>query len=152
MCIGRDSTITATALSRFAICLEPRLKEMREIWTLIGKDGYPRVDQSSFVSVLYAHCFNRVMVNDILTSMNEILTHIDENHGLDEDEIATGGEPTSSAYQVILNNLFDVTDEDDESDFLTGIIRTSVTAESIDTLVNLYQRGRLNLNPPWQRE
>ena len=43
------------------------------------------------------------------------------------------------------------TDEDDEIDFLTGIIRTSVTAESIDTLVNLYQRGRLNLNPPWQR-
>ena len=68
----------------------------------------PRVDQNSFVSVLYAHYFNRVMVNDILTSMNEILTHIDENHGLDEDEIATGGEPTSSAYQVILNNLFDV--------------------------------------------
>ena len=151
VCASVGSTITATALARFAICLEPRLKEMREIWTLLGKDGYPQVDQRSFVSVLYGHYFNRVMVNDILTSMNEILTHIDENHGLDEDEIATYGEPTSSAYQVILNNLFDVTDEGDESDFLTGIIRTSVTAESIDTLVNLYQRGRLNLNPPWQR-
>lgn len=152
-CASEGSTITATALARFAICLEPRLKEMREIWNLLGKEGYPGVDQDRFVSTLYGHYFDREMSGDVAASIHEILGHVDENHGLTDDEITIDGGVTSSAYQVIMDDLFDGNEgiADEETDYLTGIIRTNVTAESIDTLVNLYQRGRLNLNPPWQR-
>lgn len=153
-CASEGSTITAIALARFATCLEPRLKEMREIWVLLGKDGYPGVDQNRFVSTLYGHYFDREMMESTATSIHEILGHVDENHGLSDDEITINGEPSSSAYQVIINNLFDGDQndgDDEENDFVSGMIRTSVTAESVDTLVNMYRRGRLNLNPPWQR-
>lgn len=152
-CWSEGSTITATGLARFAICIEPRLKEMREIWNLLGKEGYPPIDHNTFTSTLYRHYFNREMVESTAKSIHQILHHIDENHGLTDEEIITDDEPTSSAYQLIQHELFGgiENDDDDETDYLTGIIRTNVTAESIDTLVNLYQRGRLNLNPPWQR-
>lgn len=150
-CVSDGSTITAAALSRLALGLEPRLEEMREIWKLLGRDGYPSVNQKKFVSTLYSHYFDRVMESDVITAVKEILNYIDVNHGLDEDEITIDGEPTSSVYQVILNNLSEEPEEEEDSEFLTQMIRTNVTAESIDTLVNLYKRGRLNLNPPWQR-
>ena len=153
-CASEGSTITATALGRFAICLEPRLEEMREIWRLLSKEGYPTVNQHEFVSALYIHYFEREMTEDTGSSLEEILVHIDEDHGLSEDEISPEGEPTSSAFQVIMNNLFEGSLEDieeDEEDEVKRMISTSVDATQIATLVNYYDWGTLNLNPPWQR-
>ena len=153
-CGSEGSTITALALSRFAICLEPRLREMREIWQLMGKDGYPGVNQNSFVTALYSHYFNQEMTQNITVSIRKILDHIDENHGLSDDEITEEGEPTRNSYQVILNNLFDdsgVEDLEEDGDVIHGIISTSVDATQIATLVNYHKWGTLNLNPPWQR-
>lgn len=153
-CASKGSTITATALGRFAICIEPRLEEMREIWRLLGKEGYPTVNQHEFVSALYIHYFEREMTEDTVSSLEEILVHIDENHGLSEDEISPEGEPTSSAFQVIMNNLFEGSLEDieeDEEDEVKRMISTSVDATQIATLVNYHDWGTLNLNPPWQR-
>lgn len=153
-CASAGSTITATALARFAICLEPRLKEMREIWNLLGKEGYPVVEQDRFVSTLYGHYFNREMSGDVAVSIHEILGHIDENHGLSDDEITIEGEVTSSAYQVIMNNLFEDSSsehEEDNDDQVRRFISTNVDATQIATLANYYRRGILNLNPPWQR-
>lgn len=153
-CWSGGSTITATGLARFAICIEPRLKEMREIWNLLGKEGYPPIDHNTFTSTLYRHYFNREMVEGTAKSIHQILHHIDENHGLTNQEIEFEGEPTNSAYQVIMNHLFnDATDteevEDDEQ--VRRFINTEVDATQIATLVNYYKRGILNLNPPWQR-
>jgi len=153
-CGSEGSTITALALSRFAICLEPRLEEMREIWQLMGKDGYPGVNQNSFVSALYSHYFNQEMTDNLTLSIRKILDHIDENHGLSDEEITENEEPTSNAYQVIMHNLYQdsVEDEDDfEDDQVRRFINTEVDATQIATLVNYYKRGILNLNPPWQR-
>ena len=93
-CYSDGSTVTAEGLSRFAICIDPRLKEMREIWALLGKDGYPGVDQNKFVSVLYGHYFDREMVESTTSSILEILDHVDENHGLSDEEITINGEPS----------------------------------------------------------
>ena len=153
-CYSDGSTITAIGLSRYGICLEPRLVEMRGVWSLLGKEGYPEVDHDQFVSVLYTHFLSREMTADSITSIQEILTHIDENHGLSDDEISIEGEPTDSTYQVILNNLFDNPSEDEveeNDDMVRRIIDTEVDATQIATLVNYYRRGVLNLNPPWQR-
>ena len=121
--LGGD--VNAVGLSRFALLLEPRLNEMRQIWSLLGKKGYPNVDQDKFVSTIYGHYFDREMVSDAESSIHEILSHVDENHGLSDDEITIEGEPTSSAYPLILADLFYGTEDDDvESDYLTGIIRT----------------------------
>ena len=157
-CASEGSTITATALSRFAICLEPRLKEMREIWDILGKEGYPRVNHHDFISTLYGYYFDREMTKDADSSIEEILIHLDPNHGLSGDEIFKDGLPTISSYQVILNNLNEGYSEDDEdeeddedNDVITGIISTSVDATQIATLINYHEWGTLNLNPPWQR-
>ena len=153
-CGSEGSTITALALSRFAICVEPRLEEMREIWQLMGKDDYPGVNQNSFVSALYSHYFNQEMTENLTLSIRKILDHIDENHGLSDEEITENEEPTSNAYQVIMHNLYQdsVEDEDDvEDDQVRRFINTEVDATQIATLVNYYKRGILNLNPPWQR-
>jgi len=152
-CTSSGSTITSTAFSRLAICLEPRLKEMREIWLLLGKEGNPGINHHEFTSTLYGHYFDREMKEGIVISIQEIINHVDENHGLSDDEIVIEGEPTSSSYQVILNSLFDNSSEDEEhnEDVISGIISTSVDATQIATLVNYHQWGTLNLNPPWQR-
>ena len=56
---------------------------------------------------MYGHYFDREMPGDVSASIHEILDHIDENHGLSDDEITGDGEVTNSAYQVILNSLYD---------------------------------------------
>ena len=57
-CGSKGSTITATALARFAICIEPRLKEMREIWTLIGKKN---IHQSTIMNSSQ-HCMDTILI------------------------------------------------------------------------------------------
>ena len=153
-CGSEGSTITSTALARFAISLEPRLKEMREIWELLGNEGFPSVDHNMFVSTLYTHYFSREMIGNPVTAIHEILDHIDSNHGLSNDEVILAGEPTSSAYQVILNDLFEEspsTEHEDDDNQVRRFINTDVDAMQIATLANYYKRGILNLNPPWQR-
>ena len=154
-CASEGGTITATALSRFAICIDPRLKEMRRIWALLGKEGYPGVDHHAFTSTLYGHYFDRETEGDTGISIQQILGHIDENHGLSDEEIVTmQGEPTSSAYQVVMDDLYsDTVEEEDEEndDQVRRFISTNVDATQIATLHNYYRRGILNLNPPWQR-
>ena len=71
-CASEGGTITATALSRFAICIDPRLNEMREIWALLGKEGYPGVDHHAFTSTLYGHYFDREMEGDTEISIQQI--------------------------------------------------------------------------------
>jgi len=154
-CTSTGSTITATALGRFAICLEPRLNEMRGIWKLLGKEGYPILNHSKFISTLYGYYFNLEMPLDLVSSVEEILVHIDVNHGLSDDEITVDGLPTSSAYQVIMNKLSEVDEDEnnseDDDEEVKKFVRTQVTATQIGTLVRYHDNGILNLKPPWQR-
>ena len=153
-CASEGSTITASALSRYAICLEPRLKEMREIWRLLGKDGYPSVNHQKFVEAIYVTIFNEEMGDNLQSSLAKILSQIDEEHGLSDEEITENGQPTRSAYQVIKSYFFTddlEEEEDEEEDEVKRFVRTKVSATQIASLKNWYQNGMLDLNPPWQR-
>ena len=68
-CKSESGTVTAIGLSRLAICIEPRLKEMREIWDILGKKGYPGVDHNDLISILYIHYFDREMSEEIEVSI-----------------------------------------------------------------------------------
>jgi hypothetical protein len=154
-CYSEGSTIRATGLSRFAICLEPRLSEMREISSLLGKGEYPEVDHDQFASMLYAHYFNRERSTEINDSLSEILGHI--NSDLGDEEIYSDGKIITGVYQEILINLLSegegevIAEDDADNDHPVKIISTEVEATQIVTLINRYRKGILNVNPPWQR-
>ena len=153
-CQSEGGTITTTALSKLVSGIEPRIIQMKEIWALLGRAGLPSADHDGFVATLFGHYFDREMPSDSSQSIHEIINHIDENHGLSEEEIWTEDGASLGAYQVILNDLFtEPSEEEDDEDEeeIKGIISTSVDATQIATLVNYYEWGTLDLNPPWQR-